>query len=210
MRPIARRCSSAGFFIASGRSRGCHAGPSHPTWRRLAPSAVACLPASNRASALARMSDCSDCSAHCFFYCLPLFPRRQPFPRPRKALHCNWRAFSIADRLYFAKIFFPANRLYFRPIPSRLVRRCVRLPEEADRYLGQPDPRHRDLDRGDGHSARAPLKGGKQRKCDRLVPNFRADRLASEASRVRVSRRNSPHPDPRPRKSGLPARLAHY
>src|SRR5262249_14158389 len=52
-----------------------------------APSPV--LPASNRASALARISDCSDCSAHCFFDCLPLFLRRRLFPRPRKALHCN-------------------------------------------------------------------------------------------------------------------------
>jgi hypothetical protein len=30
-----------------------------------------------------------------------LFLRRGLFSRHRKALHCNWRAFSIADRLYF-------------------------------------------------------------------------------------------------------------
>src|SRR4029077_14405695 len=45
--------------------------------------------------------DCFHCSAHCFFHCSPLFLRRRLFPHRRKALHCNWRAFSIADRLYF-------------------------------------------------------------------------------------------------------------
>jgi hypothetical protein len=35
-----------------------------------------------------------------------LFLRRRIFSSLRKALHCNWRAFSIVDRLYFfSKIF---------------------------------------------------------------------------------------------------------
>src|SRR5689334_503306 len=33
------------------------------------------LPASNRTSASPGFSDCSGCSAHCFFHCLPLFLR---------------------------------------------------------------------------------------------------------------------------------------
>jgi hypothetical protein len=110
-----------GHFHGLRTSRGCHAEPSHRTWRRLAHSAVACLPASNRASALARISDCSGCSAHCFFYCLPLFLRRRLFPRPRKALHCNWRAFSPVDRLYFS--WHPAGlqiACIFRPAPKSL------------------------------------------------------------------------------------------
>jgi hypothetical protein len=89
------------FSLPLGRHVDARAEPSHPTWWRLTASAVARLAASNRASALARISDRSDCSSHCFFYCFPLFPRRRLFPRPRKALHCNWRVFSIADRLYF-------------------------------------------------------------------------------------------------------------
>ena len=64
--------------------------------------AVACSDAASNMAALARMSDCSDCSPHCFLHCFPLFLRRRLFPRPRKALHCNWRAFSIVDRLYFS------------------------------------------------------------------------------------------------------------
>src|ERR1700692_2207087 len=38
-----------------------------------------------------------NCSLHCF----PLFLRRRVLSRSFKALHCNWRQFSIADRLYF-------------------------------------------------------------------------------------------------------------
>ena len=41
-----------------------------------------------------------------FFHCLPLFLRRRHFSSPRKALHCNWCAFSIADRLYFSRKIF--------------------------------------------------------------------------------------------------------
>src|SRR5262249_6641959 len=52
-----------------------------------------------------RMSDCFDGCAHCFFHCFPLFLRRRIFSRPREALHCNCRAFSIVDRLYFSQKF---------------------------------------------------------------------------------------------------------
>ena len=61
-----------------------------------------------------RISDCSYCSAHCFFHCFPLFLRRRIFCRRRKALHCNWRAFSIADRLYFSEQCGSADRRGFR------------------------------------------------------------------------------------------------
>jgi len=37
-----------------------------------------------------------------FFPCSPLFLRRRLFSRRRKGLHCNWRAFSPVDRLYFS------------------------------------------------------------------------------------------------------------
>ena len=47
-----------------------------------------------------------DCSAHCFFHCSPLFPRRRIFSSLHKALHCNWAAFSIVDRLYFSRKIF--------------------------------------------------------------------------------------------------------
>ena len=59
--------------------------------------------AHSRTSARARISDCFHCSAHCFFHCLPLLLCQRLFCRRRKALHCNWRAFSIADRLYFSR-----------------------------------------------------------------------------------------------------------
>src|ERR1041385_6265002 len=58
----------------------------------------------------ARISDGSDCSAHCFFHCFPLFLRRRVFSSLRKALHCSWRAFSIVDRLYFFRKNFPSAR----------------------------------------------------------------------------------------------------
>src|SRR5262249_34886244 len=63
-----------------------------------------------------------------FFHCFPLFLRRRLFSSPRKALACNWRAFSIVNRLYFSKK-FPSND----PRRKRLF--CV-----ADRLylLGSP------------------------------------------------------------------------
>jgi hypothetical protein len=44
---------------------------------------------------------CFHCFSHCSFHCFPLFLRRRLFRRSFKALHCNWRQFSIVDRLYF-------------------------------------------------------------------------------------------------------------
>jgi hypothetical protein len=41
------------------------------------------------------------CSSHCSSHCFPLFLRQRLFSRSHKALHCNCRAFSIVDRLYF-------------------------------------------------------------------------------------------------------------
>jgi hypothetical protein len=35
------------------------------------------------------------------FHCFPLLLRRRRFARLCNALHCRWRRFSIADRLYF-------------------------------------------------------------------------------------------------------------
>src|SRR5262249_55537571 len=40
-----------------------------------------------------------------FFSCFPLFLRRRFFSSLRKALHCNWRAFSPVNRLYFSEKF---------------------------------------------------------------------------------------------------------
>ena len=56
-----------------------------------------------------------------FFHCLPLFPRRRLFPCLCKGLHCNWRAFSIVDRLYFSGKFFPSAR----PFPVKCARRAT-------------------------------------------------------------------------------------
>src|SRR5689334_9865038 len=36
-----------------------------------------------------------------FFHCFSLFLRRRIFTSLGKALHCNWRASSIVNRLYF-------------------------------------------------------------------------------------------------------------
>src|SRR5262249_40748886 len=57
---------------------------------------------------LLAQAHCFDCAAHCFFHCFPLFLRRRLFSSSRKALHCNWRAFFIVDRLYFSKNFWTA------------------------------------------------------------------------------------------------------
>src|SRR5262249_52670118 len=43
---------------------------------------------------------------HCFFHCFSLFLRRRIFRSLRKGLHCNWRAFSIVNPLYFSKKIF--------------------------------------------------------------------------------------------------------
>jgi hypothetical protein len=43
------------------------------------------------------------CSAHCFFHCSPLFPRRRLFSRRRKALHCNSRRISHCRSIVFGK-----------------------------------------------------------------------------------------------------------
>jgi hypothetical protein len=53
-----------------------------------------------------------------------LFLRRRIFSSLRKALHCNWRAFSIVDRLYFfSKIFGRFGPA--RAAPSMLDRRLA-------------------------------------------------------------------------------------
>ena len=44
---------------------------------------------------------CFHCFSHCSLHCFPLFLRRRVSSRSFKVLHCNWRQFSIADRLYF-------------------------------------------------------------------------------------------------------------
>jgi len=59
------------------------------------------------------LSIVSHCSCHCFplfFSLFPLFLRRRLFSQPRKALHCNWRTFSIVNRLYFFQAPFPTAR----------------------------------------------------------------------------------------------------
>src|SRR5215472_2604848 len=82
---------------------------------------IDCRRPTGRTHAFARMSD--DCSAHCFFHCLPLFLRRRLFLSPRKALHCNWRAFSIADRLYFSRKF--SVGVWTAPLPRWTPRRAL-------------------------------------------------------------------------------------
>jgi hypothetical protein len=80
-------CSSAGFFHGQEGAR------------------AAASAASRRTVVFELSSDGSDCSAHCFFHCSPLFPRWRLFCGPSKGLHCNWRAYSIVDRLYFSRKF---------------------------------------------------------------------------------------------------------
>jgi hypothetical protein len=59
-------------------------------------------PGSSQPPRLSRSDpDCFYCFSHCSLHCFPLFLRRRVFSRSFKALHCNWRRFSIADRLYF-------------------------------------------------------------------------------------------------------------
>jgi len=48
--------------------------------------AAHCLPASDRTHALARMSDCSDCSAHCFFSLLAIVPALAAFLKLSQSL----------------------------------------------------------------------------------------------------------------------------
>src|ERR1700684_361454 len=44
---------------------------------------------------------CLDCFSHCSFHCFHCFLRRRLFRCSFKALHCNWRQFSIVNPLYF-------------------------------------------------------------------------------------------------------------
>src|SRR5215467_3156611 len=85
----------------------------------------------------------SRCSAYCFFHCAPLFLRRRLFSRRRKTLHCNWRTFSIVDRLYFfPKIFWTASDC--TPVVRHETRDWLRSQENemlwAPAWLGVRKP----------------------------------------------------------------------
>ena len=66
---------------------------------------------------------CFHCSAHCFFHCSSLFLRGRLFFRLIKVLHCNWRQFSIVDRLYFCRTTLPSRRRR-RKIPGEAALRA--------------------------------------------------------------------------------------
>ena len=73
---------------------------------------------SDKLHALARIFRLFRLLCALFFPLLAIVPALGFFCRSRKALHCNWRAFSIVDRLYFSRNFLvhckPANRLYLQ------------------------------------------------------------------------------------------------
>ena len=82
---------------------------------------------SDKLHALARIFRLFRLLCALFFPLLAIVPALGFFCRSRKALHCNWRAFSIVDRLYFLEIFWSTVNLQIASIC-----RCAKISLSLD------------------------------------------------------------------------------